>query len=63
MTMRAGSCWFAALERHGHKCLTPVLPLQDAAASFEDYAAFVLDCLHGRDAPVLFGGGGALGTR
>lgn len=51
------ACWqlLVALERHGHKCLTPVLPLQDPAASFEDYAAVVLDCLHGHGAPVLVG--------
>ncbi len=51
-------CWellVAELERRGHACVTPVLPLEDAAASFEDYAAVVIECLKGRDAPVLVG--------
>jgi pimeloyl-ACP methyl ester carboxylesterase len=35
--------------------VTPVLPLEDPTARFEDYAAAVLDSLDGRGAPVLVG--------
>ncbi len=52
------ACWellAAELERRGHECVTPVLPLEDADATFEDYAEVVIECLDGRDAPVLVG--------
>jgi pimeloyl-ACP methyl ester carboxylesterase len=52
------ACWellVAQLECRGHECVTPVLPLEDAAASYEDYAAVVVECLRGREAPVLVG--------
>lgn len=51
------ACWqlLVALERHGHKCLTPVLPLQDPAASFEDYAAVVLTARTGTRRPCWAG--------
>jgi Alpha/beta hydrolase family len=52
------ACWellVAELERRGHECTTPVLPLEDAGTSFEDYAAVVIECLDGRQAPVLVG--------
>jgi pimeloyl-ACP methyl ester carboxylesterase len=52
------ACWellVAELERRGHECTTPVLPLEDAGASFEDNAAVVIECLDGREAPVLVG--------
>jgi pimeloyl-ACP methyl ester carboxylesterase len=32
-----------------------VLPLEDAGASFEDNAAVVIECMDGREAPVLVG--------
>jgi pimeloyl-ACP methyl ester carboxylesterase len=35
--------------------VTPVLPLEDAGASYQDYAAVVVECLKGREAPVLVG--------
>ena len=41
------ACWallVAELERRGHTCVTPVLPLEDPAASFGDYAAAVIEC-------------------
>src|SRR5450756_1872570 len=52
------ACWellVTELERRGHECVTPVLPLEDGGASYEDYAAVVVECLKGRDAPVLVG--------
>ena len=52
------ACWdllVAELECRGHECVTPVLPLEDAGASYEDYAAVVVACLKGREAPVLVG--------
>jgi pimeloyl-ACP methyl ester carboxylesterase len=52
------ACWellVAELERRGHECVTPVLPLEDAGASYQDYAAVVVECLKGREAPVLVG--------
>ncbi len=52
------ACWellVTELERRGHECVTPVLPLEDGGASYEDYAAVVIECLKGRDAPVLVG--------
>jgi pimeloyl-ACP methyl ester carboxylesterase len=35
--------------------VTPVLPLEDAGASYEGYAAVVVECMKGREAPVLVG--------
>lgn len=52
------ACWqplVSELARRGHECVTPVLPLERADASFEDYAQVVVDRLEGRDAPVLVG--------
>lgn len=52
------ACWevlVTELERRGHECVTPVLPLEDAGASYEDYAAVVVEALEGREAPVLVG--------
>jgi pimeloyl-ACP methyl ester carboxylesterase len=52
------ACWellVAELSHRGHDCLTPVLPLERANATFEDYARVVVECLAGRDAPVLVG--------
>jgi pimeloyl-ACP methyl ester carboxylesterase len=52
------ACWaplVAELERRGHECVTPVLPLDDLDATFEDYAQVVVDSLAGRPAPVLVG--------
>ena len=52
------ACWqplVSELARRGHECVTPVLPLEHADASFEDYAQVVVDRLEGRDAPVLVG--------
>ena len=52
------ACWellVTELERRGHQCVTPVLPLDDPGASYEDYAAVVLKCLNGREAPILVG--------
>jgi pimeloyl-ACP methyl ester carboxylesterase len=52
------ACWnplVAELERCGHECVTPALPLEDAGASYEDYAATVIDCLGGRENTVLVG--------
>jgi hypothetical protein len=49
------SCWellVAELERRGHACVTPVLPLEDAGASYKGHAATVVECIKGRDAPV-----------
>ncbi len=45
----------AALESRGHACVTPVLPVEDVDASFEDYASVVCDSLSGRAAPILVG--------
>ena len=53
-----GACWeplVAELAHRGHECLTPVLPLEDPAATFADYAAVVRDCLGGREHTVLVG--------
>jgi len=52
------ACWqplVSELVHRGHECVTPVLPLERADASFEDYAQVVVDRLEGRDAPVLVG--------
>jgi pimeloyl-ACP methyl ester carboxylesterase len=52
------ACWqplVAELERRGHECLTPVLPLDDEHASFDDYAEALTECLDGREPPVLVG--------
>jgi len=52
------ACWqllVPELERRGHECVTPVLPLERPDATFEDYAQVVVDQLEGRDTPVLVG--------
>jgi pimeloyl-ACP methyl ester carboxylesterase len=52
------ACWaalVALLEARGHECVTPVLPLENADASFEDDAKPVIDCLNACEAPVLVG--------
>ena len=52
------ACWaplVALLEARGHQCITPVLPLEDDDASFEDYAKVVVDCLNGCESPVVVG--------
>jgi pimeloyl-ACP methyl ester carboxylesterase len=52
------ACWeplVTKLARRGHECLTPVLPLEDPSATFEDYAAVVHDCLGDREGIVLVG--------
>jgi hypothetical protein len=45
----------AELERRGHQCLAPLLPLGSADATFEDYATVVLECLAGHEPAVLGG--------
>ena len=52
------ACWgplVAELESRGHRCLTPVLPLEDPEAGFEDYANVVIDALSGCESPVVVG--------
>ena len=52
------ACWeplVAVLESRGHDCITPVLPLEDADASFVDYAKVVCASLSGCPPPVLVG--------
>lgn len=52
------ACWrllVAELEQRGHRCLTPVLPLEKADATFADYARIVTDSLEGCEEPVLVG--------
>ena len=52
------ACWdllVAELTRRGHECVTPVLPLEDRNADFEDYARVVIERLDGHAAPVLVG--------
>ena len=52
------ACWQPLadeLARRGHQCMTPVLPLEHADATFEDYAQVVVDRLEGRHRPVLVG--------
>jgi pimeloyl-ACP methyl ester carboxylesterase len=52
------ACWaplVALLEARGHRCITPVLPLEDDDASFEDYANVVIESLDGCEPPVLVG--------
>ena len=52
------ACWaplVGVLEARGHECITPVLPLENLDASFEDYADVVIDALCGCEAPVLVG--------
>jgi len=52
------ACWaplVAVMETRAHTCITPVLPLEDADAGFEDYARVVIDSLSGCEAPVLVG--------
>jgi pimeloyl-ACP methyl ester carboxylesterase len=52
------ACWqplVAELEHRGHECVVPVLPLDDDAACFDDYAEVVVECLRDRDPPVLVG--------
>ena len=52
------ACWellVSELTHRGHECVTPVLPLDDADASFGDYAQVALDHLQGCAAPVLVG--------
>jgi len=49
------TCWaplVAVLQARGHDCITPVLPLEDADASFEHYAKVVIDAVRGCGAPV-----------
>jgi pimeloyl-ACP methyl ester carboxylesterase len=45
----------AELERRGHECVVPVLPLDDDRAGFDDYAEVVDDGLGDRELPVLVG--------
>ena len=52
------ACWdllVAELTRRGHECVTPVLPLEDPDARFEDYARVVIEGLGQHPAPVLVG--------
>jgi pimeloyl-ACP methyl ester carboxylesterase len=52
------ACWaplISALQARGHECITPVLPLEELDAGFEDYANVVIDSLIGRHRPVLVG--------
>ena len=52
------ACWellVGELTHGGHECLTPVLPLEDPGATFEDYAAVVGDCIGDREHTVLVG--------
>ncbi len=55
---RDDACWgplTVELVQRGHDYVTPVLPLEQIGASFEDYAAAVIESLAGREAPVLVG--------
>jgi len=52
------ACWellVTELEGRGHRCATPVLPLEDDDATFADYARVVTESLAGWDEPVLVG--------
>lgn len=52
------ACWeqlVAELTRRGHLCVTPVLPLENADATFTDYADVVLEQLDGHERPVVVG--------
>jgi pimeloyl-ACP methyl ester carboxylesterase len=52
------ACWdllVAELTRRGHECVTPVLPLEDGDAHFEDYARVVIERLDGHAAPIVVG--------
>ncbi|MGZ4325030.1 MAG: alpha/beta fold hydrolase [Solirubrobacteraceae bacterium] len=52
------ACWaplVGVLKGRGHECVTPVLPLEDADASFQDYAKVVIDAVGECEAPVLVG--------
>jgi pimeloyl-ACP methyl ester carboxylesterase len=52
------SCWellTGELERRGHDCIAPVLPVETVGATFEDYAQVVIDRLVGHDEPVVVG--------
>ena len=52
------TCWaplVAVLHAGGHRCITPVLPLEEDDAGFEDYAKVVVDCLSECERPVLVG--------
>jgi pimeloyl-ACP methyl ester carboxylesterase len=52
------ACWellVAELTRRGHECLTPVLPLENPAATFADYAEVVVGCIGSREDAVLVG--------
>ena len=52
------ACWEPLVEilrSRGHNCITPVLPLEDDDASFEDYASVVTDALPDAGEPVLVG--------
>jgi pimeloyl-ACP methyl ester carboxylesterase len=52
------ACWHplvAELERRGHECVIPVLPLEDQCATFGGYARVVVECLGDREPPVLVG--------
>jgi pimeloyl-ACP methyl ester carboxylesterase len=52
------ACWAPLVEflrSRGHTCITPVLPLEDDEAGFDEYARVVIDDLQGTEAPVLVG--------
>jgi pimeloyl-ACP methyl ester carboxylesterase len=50
-----GSCWdplVRELVRRGHRCLTPHVPFEDPAATYEQRARPAIDALRGADQPV-----------
>lgn len=52
------ACWRplrAELLQRGHECVTPVLPLDDLEATFNDYARVVAHSLEGRAPAVVVG--------
>ncbi|HKP88556.1 MAG TPA: alpha/beta fold hydrolase, partial [Thermoleophilaceae bacterium] len=49
-------CWeplVRELERGGHRCLTPPVPFDDPAATYEQRARPAVDALAGADGPVV----------